>query len=75
MINQKVMFGNGFINEAKYSKKAQETIGKKMSAMKGEKKPQAQKVAIAINAAKQKGLKTPENNVKILFAGSSKLHN
>lgn len=45
---------------AKYSKKAQKAIGAKMSKMKGEDKPQAQKVAIAMSEARKKGLKVPK---------------
>lgn len=44
---------------AKYSKKAQGKISRKMSAMKGEKMPRKQKVAIAISTARQAGLKVP----------------
>ena len=43
----------------KYSKEAQEAIGSKMHKMKGEDKPQAQKVAIALSEARRKGLKVP----------------
>lgn len=35
-----------------------------MSKMKGEKKPQAQKVAIAISEARRKGLKVPKAKKK-----------
>lgn len=45
---------------AKYSKKAQEFIEKKMRLMKEEKKPQAQKVAIAMSYARKEGLKVPK---------------
>jgi hypothetical protein len=45
---------------AKYSKKAQAYIGHKMSKMKGEDKPHAQKVAIALSMAREKGLKVPK---------------
>jgi hypothetical protein len=44
----------------KYSKKAQKAISKKMEKMKGEKKPQKQKVAIALSTARRKGLKVPK---------------
>ena len=44
----------------KYSKKAQEFISKKMHKMKGEDKPQAQKVAIAMSMAREKGMKVPK---------------
>jgi hypothetical protein len=44
---------------SKYSKKAQEAISHKMHIMKGEKKPQAQKVAISLSIAREKGLKVP----------------
>ena len=43
----------------KYSKKAEKVIGAKMEKMKGEDRPQKQKVAIAISEAKEKGLKVP----------------
>jgi hypothetical protein len=49
---------------AKYSKKAQKTISKKMRTMKGEKRPQKQKVAIALSEARQKGLKVPKRKKK-----------
>lgn len=45
---------------AKYSKKAQKAIASKMHKMKGEKKPQKQKVAIALSEARKKGLKVPK---------------
>ena len=48
----------------KYSKKAQEAIGKKMEKMKGEDKPQTQKVAIAMSEAREKGLKVPAKKKK-----------
>lgn len=48
----------------KYSKKAQEVISKKMEIMKGEDKPQKQKIAIAISEAKGKGLKVPSKKAK-----------
>lgn len=44
---------------AKYSKKAQQAIAHKMSVMKGENRPQKQKVAIAMSEAREKGLKVP----------------
>ena len=44
----------------KYSKNAQKAIGKKLSKMKDEDRPQAQKVAIAISEAREKGFKVPE---------------
>lgn len=44
----------------KYSPKAQKKIASKMSAMKGEKIPRKQKVAIAISTARQAGLKVPK---------------
>lgn len=44
----------------KYSKKAQKVISAKMSKMKGEDKPQKQKVAIALSEARSKGLKVPK---------------
>lgn len=43
----------------KYSKKAAAKIARKMRAMKGEKIPRKQKVAIAINTARAAGLKVP----------------
>jgi hypothetical protein len=45
---------------AKYSKKAEKAISAKMHKMKGEKKPQKQKVAIALSEARKKGLKVPK---------------
>lgn len=45
---------------AKYSKAAQKAISKKMHKMKGEKKSQRQKVAIALSDAREKGLKVPK---------------
>lgn len=45
---------------SKYSKKAQKFIGHKMHKMKGEDKPQAQKVAIAMSMARQEGMKVPK---------------
>lgn len=48
----------------KYSKKAQEVVSKKMEKMKGEDKPQAQKVAIALSEAREKGLKVPAKKKK-----------
>lgn len=49
---------------AKMSKKAQEAVAKKMKKMKGEDKPQAQKVAIAMSEAREKGLKVPAKKKK-----------
>lgn len=43
----------------KYSKKAEKAISSKMEKMKGEDKPQKQKVAIAMSEAREKGLKAP----------------
>jgi hypothetical protein len=48
----------------KYSKKAAATIGRKMSAMKGENRPRQQKIAIAIETARSKGLKVPKRRKK-----------
>lgn len=48
----------------KYSAKAQKAISAKMSKMKGEDKPQAQKVAISISEARKKGLKVPKPKAK-----------
>jgi len=55
-----VMFGHGFVSEAKYSKEAQKVISKKMRKMEGENKPKKQKIAIALSTARQKGLKVPD---------------
>lgn len=44
----------------KYSDEAEETISDKMDIIKNEDRPQKQKVAIAINEARQKGLKVPK---------------
>lgn len=44
----------------KYSKRAEKFISAKMHKMKGEKKPQKQKVAIALSEARKKGLKVPK---------------
>ena len=44
----------------KYSKKAEKVIAKKMEKMKGENKPQKQKVAISLSEARRKGLKVPK---------------
>lgn len=49
---------------AKTSKKAQRVIGNKMHAMKGEKRPQKQKVAIAMDEARRRGLKVPKKPKK-----------
>jgi hypothetical protein len=55
----------GFVMpKRKYSPKAQKTIASKMSAMKGEKLPRKQKVAIAISTARQAGLKVPKRKGK-----------
>lgn len=48
----------------KYSKKAQSRISEKMSYMKGEDKPQKQKVAIAMDTARHAGLKVPKRKRK-----------
>jgi len=45
---------------AKYSEKAQKAIAAKMHKMKGEDRPQAQKVAISMSEARSKGLKVPK---------------
>lgn len=45
---------------AKYSPQAKQAISAKMEKMKGESRPQAQKVAIAISEARRKGLKVPK---------------
>lgn len=52
------------MKKSKYSKKAQKAISDKMSKMKGEDRPQKQKVAIAISEAKRKGLKVPKAKSK-----------
>ncbi len=49
---------------AKVSKKAQKVISSKMSKMKGEDKPQKQKVAISFGEARKKGLKIPKAKKK-----------
>jgi hypothetical protein len=43
-----------------YSKEATKEIGKKLHKMKGEKKPRAQMLAIALSEARKKGFKVPE---------------
>lgn len=43
----------------KYSAKAEKVIGAKMEKMKGEDRPQNQKVAISLSEAREKGLKVP----------------
>lgn len=48
----------------KYSKKAEKAIGAKMHKMKGESRPQKQKVAIALSEARSKGLKVPKAKKK-----------
>jgi hypothetical protein len=47
--------------KSEYSEKAKEVISAKLSKMADEKMPQDQKVAIAINTARKKGLKVPED--------------
>lgn len=42
-----------------YSDEAEEAVGDKTDKMKNEKKPQKQKVAIAMSEARGKGLKVP----------------
>lgn len=49
---------------AKYGEKAEKVIAKKMHKMKGEDKPQKQKVAIALSEAREKGLKVPPEKKK-----------
>lgn len=49
---------------AKYSKKAEKAIEHKMHKMKGEDKPQKQKVAIALSEAREHGLKVPPEKKK-----------
>ena len=48
----------------KYSKKAQKIISKKMEKMKDEDRPQAQKVAISLSEAREKGAKVPPKKKK-----------
>ncbi len=43
----------------KYSKAAEEAIGEKLHKMKGEDKPEAQKVAIAMSMLRKRGFKMP----------------
>jgi hypothetical protein len=50
--------------KSEYSEKAKEVISAKLSKMADEKMPQDQKVAIAINTAKRKGLKVPDKPKK-----------
>lgn len=47
-------------SKSKYSEEAENTISHKMEIMKDEKKPQKQKVAIALSEAREKGLKVPK---------------
>lgn len=47
--------------KSEYSEKAKEFISAKLSKMADEDKPQDQKIAIAINTARKKGLKVPDN--------------
>lgn len=49
---------------AKMSKKAQKAVSAKMHKMKGEDRPQKQKVAIAMSEARKKGLKVPKAKAK-----------
>jgi hypothetical protein len=49
---------------AKYSRKAHVAIGRKMRAMKGEGRPRKQKLAIALQSARAKGLKVPKRGRK-----------
>lgn len=42
-----------------YSKEGEEAVSEKMSKMKGEDRPQAQKVAIAMSEARRHGFKVP----------------
>ena len=48
----------------KISKKAQKVVAKKMHIMKSEKKPQKQKIAIALSEARSKGFKVPKSKKK-----------
>lgn len=50
--------------KTKYSAKAQEAISHKMSVMKDEDRPHKQKVAIALNEAREKGHKVPKSKKK-----------
>jgi len=49
---------------AKYSAAAQKSISAKMHKMKGENRPQKQKIAIAMSEARAKGLKVPHAKKK-----------
>lgn len=49
---------------SKYSEKAQKAISKKMHKMKDEDKPRAQKIAISLSEAREKGLKVPKEKKK-----------
>lgn len=44
----------------KYSKKAQDFIGKKMHKMKDEDRPKSQKIAIALSEARREGYEIPK---------------
>lgn len=59
---------------AKYSKAAQKAISAKMHKMKGEDRPQAQKVAIAMSEAREKGLKVPKKKSNDGKAGRPDIH-
>lgn len=47
-----------------YSKEGEQAIAEKMHKMKGEDRPQAQKVAIAMSEARRHGFKVPPALVK-----------
>ena len=59
---------------AKYSKEAEKAIGAKMHKMKGEDRPQKQKVAIALSEAREKGLKVPKKKDNSGKAGRADVH-
>jgi Family of unknown function (DUF6496) len=46
----------------RYSPKARKVISSKLHAMKGEKRPRAQKIAIALSTARDRGLKVPKKH-------------
>ena len=50
--------------KSEYSEKAKEFISNKMKKMSDEDKPQDQKIAIAMNMARKKGMKVPSKKNK-----------
>ena len=54
--------------KSEYSEKAKEFISNKMEKMADEDKPQAQKVAIAMNMARKKGMKVPKEKINEGFS-------